>query len=108
MASVTVVYWRDIPAQVIAKAGRRNAKRVLANRFEKAIDQAAMYAKLNDTDSYLAHWRRGAPVQCGDDLDHEAETLANRLETEFDPDTLARFVRSGGVDPDREDSDSGN
>ena len=28
MATLTIVYWRDIPAQVIAKAGRTTAKRV--------------------------------------------------------------------------------
>ena len=50
MAKLTVVYWRDIPAQVIVKEGRRNAKRQLEERFEKAIDRAAMKAKLRDTD----------------------------------------------------------
>src|SRR3546814_5675163 len=59
---VTVVYWRDIPAQVIAKAGRKTAKVQLTERFEKAIDRAAMRAKLTGTDAYLEHWRRGAPA----------------------------------------------
>ena len=61
MAQLTIVYWRDIPAQVIVKAGRRAAKRQLSERFEKAIDRAAMKARLRDTDSYLAEWRRAAP-----------------------------------------------
>ena len=47
MAQLTVVYWRDIPAQVIVKAGRKNAKVQLTERFEKAIDRAAMRAKLD-------------------------------------------------------------
>ena len=29
MASLTILYWRDIPSQVIAKAGRAMAKREL-------------------------------------------------------------------------------
>jgi len=58
MAQLTIVYWRDIPAQVIVKQGRQAAKRQLTERFEKAIDRAAMRAKLRDTDSYLAEWRR--------------------------------------------------
>ncbi|HEY9539704.1 MAG TPA: virulence factor, partial [Kiloniellaceae bacterium] len=53
MAQVIVVYWRDIPAQVIAKAGRKTAKVQLSERFEKAIDRAAMRAKLTGTDAYL-------------------------------------------------------
>ena len=65
MAQLTVVYWRDIPAQVIVKAGRQAAKRQLTERFEKAIDRAAMKAKLRDTDSYLAEWRRADPAAEG-------------------------------------------
>ena len=63
MAQLTIVYWRDIPAQVIVKAGRQSAKRQLTERFEKAIDRAAMRANLRDTDSYLAEWaKRLLPV----------------------------------------------
>ncbi len=99
MASLIVVYWRDIPAQVIAKAGRTNAKRVLPERFEKAIDQSAMLAKLRDTDSYLEHWRRGDPVDCGDDLEAEAEALATRLDSEFSDAVLADYIKNGGLKP---------
>ena len=98
MAQLTIVYWRDIPAQVIAKAGRQTAKRQLSERFEKAIDRAAMKAKLRDTDSYLAEWRRAEPVSCSDDLESEAAGAAERLEKEFDDDRLATLVASGGLD----------
>lgn len=97
MAQLIVVYWRDIPAQVIVKAGRQSAKRQLSERFEKAIDRAAMRAKLRDTDSYLAEWRRAAPVACGDDLEAEAEAAAKHLESEYGEDTLAALVSSGGL-----------
>jgi len=82
---------------VIIKRGRDTAKRQLAERFEKAIDRAAMKAGLRDTDSYLAQWRRGAPVPCGDDLEAEAAAHAARLEAEFPDDRLAALVASGGV-----------
>ena len=42
MPDVTIVYWRDIPAQVIVGKGRRGAKKPLPERFEQAIDRAAM------------------------------------------------------------------
>lgn len=100
MAELTVIYWRDIPAQVIAKAGRRSAKVVLSERFEKAIDRAAMRAKLRDTDGYLAQWRRGAPTPCGEDLDAAARDLAGELEAAFDEARLDAFVQSGGVTPE--------
>ena len=99
MAKLTIVYWRDIPAQVIVKAGRQNAKRRLPERFEKAIDRAAMKAKLRDSDSYLAEWRRAAAVDCGDDLEAEAQAAADRLEREFDDERLAALVAAGGQTP---------
>ncbi len=98
MAKLTVVYWRDIPAQVIVKAGRQTAKRQLSERFEKAIDRAAMKAKLRDTDSYLTEWRRAAPVDCGEDLEAEAAAAAERLEGDHPDERLQALVASGGVD----------
>lgn len=97
MATLTILYWRDIPAQVIVKRGRDTAKRPLAERFEKAIDRAAMKAGKRDTDSYLAEWRRGEPTPCGDDLEAEAASHAARLEAEFPDDRLAVLIASGGV-----------
>ena len=97
MAQLIVVYWRDIPAQVIVRQGRVMAKRQLTERFEKAIDRAAMKAKLRDTDSYLAEWRRADPVACGDDLEGEAASAAAKLEAQYDEATLQQMVDKGGV-----------
>ncbi len=96
MALLTIVYWRDIPAQVIVKKGREAAKAVLSERFEKAIDRAAMRAKLRDTDSYLAEWRRAAPIEVGEDLQREADMKAAELEKEFDENRLKTLVEAGG------------
>ena len=61
MAQLFIVYWRDIPAQVIARAGRQSAKRELTARFQEAIDRAAMRSGAHGTDAYLAEWRRSDP-----------------------------------------------
>jgi len=98
MPQLTVVYWRDIPAQVIVKAGRKSAKVQLSERFEKAIDRAAMRAKLTGTDAYLEHWRRGAGADCGDDMEAEAAAAAQRLESDYDDARLAELVAAGGVE----------
>src|SRR5271169_6413449 len=95
MAQLITVYWHDIPAQVIAKAGRSSAKRELSPRFQEAIDRAAMVSGEHGTDAYLAAWRREA-AHCGDDLETEAATAAARIETEFDQTRLAQLVKSGG------------
>ncbi len=98
MAQLTVVYWRDIPAQVIVKKGRDSAKIQLTERFEKAIDRAAMRANLRDTDSYLAEWRRAAPVEVTDALQEEADKKAAELEAAFDDAKLKTLVEAGGVE----------
>ncbi len=97
MAKLTLVYWRDIPAQVIVKIGRKNAKVQLDERFEKAIDRAAMKAKLRDSDSYLEHWRRSDPVTCGDDMEAEAQAMASKIENEYTEEKLDTLVANGGL-----------
>lgn len=97
MPSLTILYWRDIPSQVIASSGRRNqAKVMLAPRFQQAIDRAAMRGGARDSDAYLAEWRRGDPTPCGDDLQAEADAAAARLEAEYDDARLAALVAAGG------------
>jgi hypothetical protein len=100
MAQLITVFWRDIPAQVIAKAGRATAKIQLHDRFQEAIDRAAMKAKMYGTDDYLLQWRRAAPEDCGDDLDAAAKAAAERLEAQFDDARLAALVASVGVSPE--------
>ncbi|MEM1389353.1 MAG: virulence factor [Pseudomonadota bacterium] len=98
MAQITVVYWRDIPAQVIAGKGRRGAKAVLAERFEQAIDRAAMRAGARDTDAYLAEWRRGTPYDVAGADDEAMAAECARLEAEYDAARLKALVDSKGWD----------
>ena len=67
MAKLQIIYWRDIPAQIIVSAGRKKARRQLDVRFEKAILPAAIRASCTAR-RLLEQWRRSAPVDCGDDL----------------------------------------
>jgi Virulence factor len=96
MASLIVLYWRDIPCQVIVKSGRNSAKRELSERFVRAIDAAAMHAHASDADAYLEEWRRSDPVPCGDDLEAEADAAAQRFETEYDTHRLALLAKHNG------------
>ena len=96
MARMTVVYWRDIPAQVIVKQGRTTARRQLPERFEQAIDRCAMKVGASDTDAYLAEWRRGEPVPVEGDMEAVAEAEATRLDTEFDVERIKTLIANGG------------
>ena len=96
MAQLTIVYWRDIPAQVIVKAGRQAAKRQLSERFETAIDRAAMKTGAAGTDEYLAEWRKAAPYSVAGTQENVASVEAARLEAEYDTDRLKSLIDNDG------------
>ena len=96
MADRIVVYWRDIPAQVIIKKGRQTAKRELSLRFTEAIDMCAMRTGAAETDNYLAEWRKADPIPVSDDLDAEADRAASELEAAYDKEKLVTLVKAGG------------
>ena len=96
MAKLTIVMWRDIPAQVIVKQGRNSAKRPLEERFEKAIDKAAMRAGLYGSDGYLSEWRRDTTA-CGDDLEVIVETTVNQIQADYTEERLAILIAAGGI-----------
>jgi Virulence factor len=95
-STITIILWRDIPAQVVARAGRTTAKRELSPRFAAAIDRAAMKSGAKDSETYLAEWRRGEPQACDGDLEAEAERAAGAIETAYDDSRLAALVKAGG------------
>ena len=96
MVDVTIVYWRDIPAQVIVGKGRRGSKRQLEERFEQAIDRAAMKVNAKDSDAYLAEWRKAAPYALEGEAGEVAEAEAKRLEAEYDQDRLKSLIANDG------------
>jgi hypothetical protein len=97
MAKLICIYWRDIPAQVVGRAGRKNGvKRELAPRFAKAIDRAAMRAGRGSSDAYLEDWRRES-VEVSGDLDVLVNERVVALESQFDEEFLEAVVKAGGI-----------
>ena len=96
MPDVTIVYWRDIPAQVIVGKGRRGSKRQLEERFEQAIDRAAMKVNAKDADAYLAEWRKADPYALEGDPAEIVEAEALRLEAEYDNERLKALIAKDG------------
>ncbi|MCR9126512.1 MAG: virulence factor [Rhodobacteraceae bacterium] len=96
MPDVTIVYWRDIPAQVIVGKGRRGSKRQLEERFEQAIDRAAMKVGADGSDDYLAEWRKAEPYTVEGDPDAIAEAEALRLEQEYDRARIKALIDNDG------------
>jgi hypothetical protein len=95
-ATLTVIWWREIPAQVIAKDRRQSHKIMLHPRFQVAIDRAAVRAGLKQFDRYIEQWRK-EQRPCGDDLRAEAEAEAARLEAEYPKERLNELVAAGGA-----------
>lgn len=96
MPDVTIVYWRDIPAQVIVGKGRRGHKVQLAERFEQAIDRCAMKVGAKDADAYLADWRKAAPYPVEGDPAEIAASEAARFEAEYDQERIKVLINNDG------------
>jgi Virulence factor len=96
MPDVTIVYWRDMPAQVIVGKGRRGAKAALPERFEQAIDRAAMKSGAAETDAYLEGFRKANPYAVAGDQDAVAASEAARIDAEFNPERLKTLIANDG------------
>lgn len=97
MAKLISIYWRDIPAQVVGRAGRKSSfKKELEPRFAQAIDRAAMRAGRGSSDAYLEDWRRES-----EDVDGDLEAAVNdrvaELEKTFTAEYLEKVVKAGGL-----------
>lgn len=99
MPEVTIVYWRDIPAQVIVGKGRKGAKAPLPERFEQAIDRAAMKIGADDSDAYLAEWRKAAPFSVEGDPAEIAAAQAAQIDQAYDKDKIKQLIANDGWEP---------
>ena len=96
MVDVTVVYWRDIPAQVIVGKGRRGSKAILPERFEQAIDRVAMKIGAKDADAYMEDWRKATPYSVDGEPQDVANAEAARLDAEYDGDRIKALIANDG------------
>lgn len=97
-AKSQIIYWRDIPSQIVCVADGRRESRQLSARFQEAIDRVAMSVGSVGTDEYLAEWRKSA----WQDSDLELQDLCNRkieeLESRFGPERMRALVANEGRD----------
>jgi len=96
MPELIKIYWRDIPSQVTAKAGRKTAKVMLPARFQEAIDRAAMRAGKGSSDAYMEDWRRDRSP-CSADLQAEADAAAAELVEQWNDETLEALTKAKGI-----------
>ncbi len=97
MVKQIVIYWRDIPAQVIVQRGRTREKVPLSQRFHEAIDRAAMRAGKGSSDAYMSEWRRETTaIESTADLREIAQQEAGRLESGCTDEQLLQLIRNHG------------
>lgn len=94
--SYQIVYWRAIPAQVKVKVGRERLSRPLSDRFQVAIDEAAMRAGMIGTDDYLAEWRTSDAQEKDGEAESVAATVVAELEAAYPDDRLKMLVENWG------------
>ena len=97
MPQIIITYWRDIPSQVTAKVGRKAEKKMLSERFQEAIDMAAMRSGADESDDYLDQWRKSDPVDCEDDMQAAVARTVEQLETDYDRQRIKALIDSGGT-----------
>ncbi|MEM9248222.1 MAG: virulence factor [Pseudomonadota bacterium] len=98
MPDVTIVYWRDIPAQIKVGRGRRAAKAALPERFEQAIDRCAMRAQATDSDAYTAEFRMAEPFALEGEPQAVADAEAARIAAEYTPERVKALIDNSGWD----------
>jgi hypothetical protein len=96
MPDVTIIYWRDIPAQVMIGSGRKAVKRELPERFQIAIDAAAMKAGARDTDAYLAGWHKDPVGAREGEPEAIVAEIVTEIEADYDMVKLRQLIDAGG------------
>jgi hypothetical protein len=95
MVKMILIYWRDIPAQVIVQRGHKREKIQLSSRFQEAIDRAAMRAGKGSSDAYISEWRReSSSVESDAELREIAEQESSRVESEYSDELLLQLIRN--------------
>ena len=98
MAQKIIVYWRDIPAQILVRKGRKSARREMPGIFMETIDACAMRIGAKDSEAYMAEWRRADPVEVSDDLEAEADSALEEMVAAYPRDRLKTLLASGGTE----------
>jgi len=85
---------------VTIKRGREKGKAMLADRFQEAIDRAAMRAGKGGSDLYIEEWRSDASeYETELSLQEAAAQEVAQLESHFDDELLKKMVKNNGLKP---------
>lgn len=94
MANYRIRYWRDIPSLISAQDEHGRSKQMLPQRFQDAIDRAAMVAGETSEDAYLDGWTWGPMRQMRGPADRVARMVALQIDSEYPTERLDEMIRA--------------
>ena len=100
MAQLKIVYWRDIPGQVVIRRGGRSTRIRLPTRFMKAIERAGYRLRKKQQDALFEPWHDVTQPFDGD-VSLQARQLVQQLEERYTEEVLETLIRASGVDETR-------
>ena len=100
MGKLKIVYWRDIPGQVVIRQGRRSTRLRLPLRFMKAIERAGYRLKKKQQDALFEPWHDVTQPFNGD-IREQAQQLVQQLEEQYTEEVLEILIRDSGIDKNR-------
>ena len=100
MAKLKIVYWNDIPGQIVVREGRRSTRIRLSPRFMKAIERASYRLKKQNKDAFFDPWHDVDQPFDGD-IREQAKILVNQLEEQYSEAVLDKLIRASGIDESR-------
>ncbi|CAB4685737.1 unannotated protein [freshwater metagenome] len=97
MSEYQITRWREIPSMVVARSGEEVSKISLPNRFQEAIDEAAMRLGEIDADAYMNGWNRDPWIERAGAPAEVAEAIATELESEFSEENITTILDQLGA-----------
>jgi len=80
MASYRILYWQEVPSQIVAVDDDGEVRLPLPQKFIERIDEVAVARGLSGSDDYLDQWNWSDD----EDRDGSAEEVAQALLAEFE------------------------
>ena len=91
MAKVSIMYWKEIPAQVKTEDDDREISMPLPDRFQEGIDGISMFDVSFGADDYLESWEWGPEIEVEGSAEEAGEATVQRIESRFPKDFVKRI-----------------
>ena len=100
MSKLKIVFWRDIPGQVVVRENRRSTRLRLSPKFMRAIERAAYRLKKNQIDVWFDPWHDVDQPFSGD-INEQGRLLVEHIEQQYSEAVLDQLSRASGKDDRR-------